>query len=144
MKSVPVSSDAWAKTILMIGCIGQFMRQTWFAISSRSQRTAWRMGRQTAKVPVDREALQNDGIRPKLFPEAGAPGRVHLGINPDSYLELGETAFDQFQKKRVDTVIRRTPISPSLASKAVTRFCQGRIHSRLPKQRRSGDIEGMP
>src|SRR5664280_2104630 len=54
-------------------------------------------GRQTAEVPVDREALQNDGIRPEFFPEAGTPGRVHLGINPDSYLELGETAFDQFQ-----------------------------------------------
>src|SRR5450759_5418407 len=57
-------------------------------------------GRQSAKVPVDREALQHDGIRPEFFPEARAPGRVHLGINPDSYLELGETALDQFQQKR--------------------------------------------
>src|ERR1039457_6385931 len=56
-------------------------------------------GRQTAKVPVDREALQNDGIRPEFFPEAGASGRVHLGINTDSYLERGKPAFDQFQKK---------------------------------------------
>jgi hypothetical protein len=55
---------------------------------------------QTGKVPVDREALQNDGIRPECFPETGAPGRVHLGKNPNSHLELGETAFDQFQKKR--------------------------------------------
>src|ERR1039457_1944074 len=56
-------------------------------------------GRQSAKVPVDREALQNDGIGPELLPEAGTPGRVHLRINPYSYLELGKTAFDQFQKK---------------------------------------------
>src|SRR5664279_5391012 len=56
-------------------------------------------GSQAAKVPVDREALQHNGIRPEIFPEAGAPGGVHLGINPDSYLEFRETAFDQFQKK---------------------------------------------
>src|ERR1035437_4994257 len=55
--------------------------------------------RQSAKVPVDREALQHDGIRPELFPEAGAPGRVHLGVNSDSHLEGGKTAFDQFQQK---------------------------------------------
>src|SRR5665811_1447983 len=56
-------------------------------------------GSQAAKVPVDREALQHNGIRPEILPEAGAPGSVHLGINPDSYLEFRETAFDQFQKK---------------------------------------------
>src|ERR1039457_5448197 len=56
--------------------------------------------RQTAEVPVNREALQRDGIRPEILPKPGAPGGIHLGINPDSYLELGETVVDQFQKKR--------------------------------------------
>src|ERR1039458_10609611 len=56
-------------------------------------------GRQTAKVPVDREALQHDRIRPEIFPETSTPGRVHLGINPDSHLKFGKTAFYQFQKK---------------------------------------------
>ena len=53
-------------------------------------------GRQAAEIPVDGEALQRDGVRPKIFPEAGTPGRIHLGINPDPDLELGKTTFDQF------------------------------------------------
>src|ERR1019366_1336767 len=57
-------------------------------------------GRQSAKVSVYREALQHDGIRPEIFPEARAPGRVHLSINPDSYLEIGKTALDEFQQER--------------------------------------------
>ena len=52
---------------------------------------------QTGKAPVDGEALQNDCIRPEFFPETGASGRVHLGINPDSDLELRETSLNQFQ-----------------------------------------------
>src|SRR5664279_1843097 len=48
--------------------------------------------RQAAEVPVNRKALQRDGIRPEILPKSGAPGRIHLGINPDSYLELGGTA----------------------------------------------------
>jgi hypothetical protein len=40
-----------------------------------------------------------EGIDPEIIPEAGAAGRVHLGINSDSHLKFGKTAFYQFQKK---------------------------------------------
>src|SRR5664279_3584727 len=77
------------ETVLMIGL--QRTVQKADMVRNQLQIAADRLSdsRQAAEVPVNREALQRDGIRPELFPEAGTPGRVHLGINPDSYLELG-------------------------------------------------------
>ena len=37
-------------------------------------------------------------------------------------------------RKGVYTLTRRTPIYPSLANKAIIRFCHERVHSRLLKQ----------
>jgi len=94
MKSVLLSSDAWGETVLMIGWHRTIHEANVVCDQFQITTNGLADGRQAAKVPVDREALQNDGIRPEIFPEAGAPGGVHLGINPDSYLELGKTALD--------------------------------------------------
>src|SRR5450756_871693 len=88
------------ETVLMIG----LQRTVYEADVIRDQLkiTTYRAAdrRQAAEIPVDRETLQSDGIRPEILPETGTPGRIHLGINSDSYLELGETTFNQFQQKR--------------------------------------------
>jgi len=95
-------------------------------------------GRQTAEVPVI-EKLSNTIASARVLPRSGRAGRVHLGKNPDSHLELGKTAFDQFQKKRVDTVTRRTPMWPKFAQQRRHPFLPGACPSRLPKQEPSGD-----
>jgi len=62
------------KTILMIGL--QRTVQEADVVRDQFQITTDRLadGRQTAEVPVDREALQNDGIRPKLFQKRARRG----------------------------------------------------------------------
>jgi len=62
------------KTILMIGLHRTVHEADVFAISFQIATDRLADGRQAAKVPVDREALQNDGIRPKLFQKRARRG----------------------------------------------------------------------